>query len=57
MQARGVYFHRDGLLQTAPAPRFDGRVVVPGAIPVRGQDTEAVMAALLGCDSTSAWLS
>ncbi|CAD5109394.1 CaiB/BaiF CoA transferase family protein [Zestomonas carbonaria] len=54
---RGVYFQRDGLLQAAPAPRFDGRVVTPGAIPVRGSDTEAVMAALVSDNPAAAWRS
>ncbi|MCY1265838.1 Acetyl-CoA:oxalate CoA-transferase [compost metagenome] len=54
---RNVYFQRDGLLQAAPAPRFDGQVREPGAIPQRGADTEAVMAALQGGDLGAAWRS
>ncbi|TDF80749.1 CaiB/BaiF CoA-transferase family protein [Pseudomonas sp. H9] len=55
MVERGVYFEHDGLLQTAPAPRFDGQRVVPGPVPRRGQDTEAVLAALDRGDLTAVW--
>jgi alpha-methylacyl-CoA racemase len=41
-----VYFERDEMLQAHPAPRFDGRVVVPGTIPTRGEHTEQVIAAI-----------
>ncbi|MCY1361564.1 hypothetical protein D9M69_482340 [compost metagenome] len=46
MVERDVYFERDGMLQAHPAPRFDGQVMTPGAIPPRGIHTEQVMAAL-----------
>ncbi|MCY1457677.1 hypothetical protein D9M71_749920 [compost metagenome] len=55
MAERGVYFERDGLLQTAPAPRFDGRVAEPGPVPTRGQHTDDVMAALGRGDLAGAW--
>lgn len=57
MVERGIYFQRDGLLQASPAPRFDGNVVVPGAIPLRGADTDEVMSALQGTEPTLAWHS
>jgi alpha-methylacyl-CoA racemase len=57
LSERAVYFERDGLLQAAPAPRFDGQVVAPGPIPARGQDTDAVMAALQGDNAGAAWHS
>jgi alpha-methylacyl-CoA racemase len=57
LSERAVYFERDGLLQAAPAPRFDGHVVEPGPIPARGQHTEAVMTALQGGDARAAWQS
>lgn len=55
MVEREVYFQRDGVLQAAPAPRFDGKVVQPGAIPQRGADTETVMAALASGEPALAW--
>ncbi|MDH4610456.1 CaiB/BaiF CoA-transferase family protein [Pseudomonas sp. BN102] len=57
LEERGVYFQRDGVLQASPAPRFDGKVAVPGPIPVRGSDTDAVMAALQGGNPADAWRS
>ncbi|KJK13508.1 CoA-transferase [Burkholderiaceae bacterium 16] len=53
--ARGNYFERDGYLQAMPAPRFDGEPATPGAIPRRGQHTQAVLAALEG-GAGSPWL-
>ncbi|MNO05942.1 hypothetical protein D3C81_2275210 [compost metagenome] len=55
MVERGVYFERDGLLQANPAPRFDGQVVTPGAIPSRGAHTEHVLAALDNNDLAAVW--
>ncbi|MNN89813.1 hypothetical protein D3C81_2076810 [compost metagenome] len=46
MVHRDVYFERDEMLQAHPAPRFDGRVVVPGTIPTRGEHTEQVIDAI-----------
>src|SRR6056297_4168635 len=46
MAARGVWSERDGILQPAPAPRFDGGRTQPGDIPERGQHTDAILAAL-----------
>jgi alpha-methylacyl-CoA racemase len=46
MAARDIYFERDGLLQTRPAPRFDGQAVTPRALPRRGAHTEAIVSAL-----------
>lgn len=55
MAARGVYFERDGLRQAAPAPRFDGQLVDPRPVPLRGEHSEAVMTALQGNDPGAAW--
>jgi len=55
MAERGVYFERDGLLQTAPAPRFDDQVKTPGPVPSRGEHTRSVMAALARGDLAGAW--
>ncbi len=44
MVERSVYSRIDGVLQANPAPRFSvTRAATPGAIPVRGQDSEAVL--------------
>ncbi|QEY62970.1 CoA transferase [Metapseudomonas lalkuanensis] len=41
---RGVYSRIDGVLQANPAPRFSvTQPATPAAIPVRGQDSEAVL--------------
>ena len=45
MVHRDVFFERDEMLQAHPAPRFDGRVVVPGTIPSRGEHTAQIIAA------------
>ncbi|MNZ61914.1 E-cinnamoyl-CoA:R-phenyllactate CoA transferase [compost metagenome] len=52
MVERGVYFERDGMLQASPAPRFDGKVVTPGAVPTRGEHTAEVMG---GLENGSPW--
>lgn len=57
MVERGVYFERDGMLQASPAPRFDGRVATPGAIPTRGAHTAQVLAGLDGDDLAAVWRS
>jgi alpha-methylacyl-CoA racemase len=53
--ARGIYFERDGILQTRPAPRFDNQVPTPGAVPHCGQHTDAVLAALRSADPATVW--
>ena len=55
MVERNVYFERDGLLQAHPAPRFDGQVVTPGAIPTRGAHTDQVLSAIETRDLTGLW--
>ena len=57
MVERGVYFERDGLLQTSPAPRFDGRLEVPGSIPAHGEHTAGIMTALDAGDLAAVWKS
>ncbi|KJK21355.1 CoA-transferase [Burkholderiaceae bacterium 16] len=45
MQARGVYTRERGVLEANPAPRFSGTPAgAPGAIPRRGEHTDAVLA-------------
>jgi len=46
MQARDVYFERDGRLEARPAPRFDGKTLPVGDVPVQGQHTAEVAQAL-----------
>ena len=41
-KARGIW-HTDGALQSAPAPRFDGRALLPGLPPSRGQHTDEIL--------------
>lgn len=53
--ARETYFERDGFLQPAPAPRFDGRKASPGPIPRPGEHTQAVVDRLRAGDSDAAW--
>jgi alpha-methylacyl-CoA racemase len=53
--ARDIYFERDGLLQSRPAPRFDGQVVTPRAVPRRGEHSEQILEALQGAVPASVW--
>ncbi len=46
IRARHVYFERDGRLEPAPAPRFDGRVATPGCVPRQDQHGDAIRQAL-----------
>jgi len=55
MAERGIYFERDGLLQSRPAPRFDGQAVTPRPLPQRGEHTQAVLAALEGAQAAGVW--
>lgn len=54
--ARGTYFERDGSLQAAPAPRFDGQVARPGPIPRLGQHSEEILERLRAGGGVAAWL-
>lgn len=46
-QARGTFIERDGVLQSAPAPRFSATPPEAGAVPARkGQDNDAILGAL-----------
>ncbi|MCW8279092.1 CoA transferase [Pseudomonas sp. PCH199] len=56
-KARGTWFERDGLLQTAVAPRFNGEVVTPGEIPSPGEHTEQIMGMLNAPSKGSVWRS
>jgi acetyl-CoA hydrolase len=43
MVARGIYSTPNGMLAANPAPRFSRTPTMAGAVPERGQDTEAVL--------------
>lgn len=43
MATRAVWSEAQGVLQPAPAPRFDGKTPIPASIPNRGADTEAIL--------------
>lgn len=55
MQARGVYTEHRGVLQAAPAPRFDGAAYVPGDTCPAGAHTQAVMDSLGQGGSQAVW--
>ncbi len=46
---------RDAVLQTAPAPRFDGAAYAPGVMAADGEHTEAVMAHIGAADASTVW--
>ncbi len=48
MRARGVYTERDGVLQAAPAPRFDGAAYASGDLCASGAHTQEVLERLQG---------
>ncbi|MBS0509104.1 MAG: CoA transferase [Proteobacteria bacterium] len=52
MLARGVYGEQGGVLQAAPAPRFDGAAYAPGEICASGAHTQEVLA---GLKTAGAW--
>jgi alpha-methylacyl-CoA racemase len=52
LRARGVYGEQGGVLQAAPAPRFDGAAYAPGEICASGAHTRAV---LEGLNADGAW--
>ena len=55
--ARATYFERDGCLQAAPAPRFDGACAQPGAVPRAGQHTQAILDLLTSQGPAAVWLA
>lgn len=55
MQARGVYHEQGGVLQAAPAPRFDGQAYDTPAMCAAGAHTEAVLAQVTAGDGSAAW--
>ena len=55
MQSRGVYGEQDGVLQAAPAPRFDGAAYGTNAMCAAGAHTEAVLAAVQAGDARGVW--
>lgn len=56
MQARGVYSQQGGVLQAAPAPRFDGQAYPVQERCLLGQDTEEITQSVL-VEGQSAWRS
>ena len=57
MQARGVYTTQGGVLQAAPAPRFNGVSYPAGDMCAVGAHTEAVLAAVGAGKADAAWSS
>ena len=55
--ARGVYLETEGVLQTAPAPRFDGQACTPGAMANPGQHTVDVLDRIAAGEAASIWRS
>lgn len=55
MQARGVYHEQGGVLQAAPAPRFDGQAYDTPEMCAAGAHTEAVQALVAAGDASAAW--
>ena len=55
MRARGVYGEQGGVLQAAPAPRFDGMAYAPGEICASGAHTQAVTDCLKTIGITAVW--
>ena len=54
-RARGLYLEAGGVLQTAPAPRFDGAAYAPGPMARPGEHTEAVLGAARSGRAASVW--
>jgi alpha-methylacyl-CoA racemase len=54
-RARGIYLEPEGVLQAAPAPRFDGTPYAPGTMGASGADTDEVHALLDSTDPTRVW--
>ena len=55
MRARGVYTEHQGVLQAAPAPRFDGAAYAPGDACAQGAHTQAVMDGLSQAGAQAVW--
>lgn len=55
MLARGVYAERQGVLQAAPAPRFDGVAYAPGDACSPGAHTQEVMERLAQSGARAVW--
>ena len=55
MRARGVYTKHQGVLQAAPAPRFDGAAYAPGEACQPGAHTQAVMESLGQAGAQAVW--
>jgi alpha-methylacyl-CoA racemase len=55
MQARGVYHEQGGVLQAAPAPRFDGQAYDTPEMCAAGAHTEVVLAQVSAGDASAAW--
>lgn len=55
MQARGVYNEQGGMLQAAPAPRFDGKAYGTPEACVAGAHTQQVLAEVAKGDASAVW--
>ncbi|MPM97549.1 hypothetical protein SDC9_144723 [bioreactor metagenome] len=55
MQARGVYNEQGGVLQAAPAPRFDGKAYDTPEACVAGAHTQQVLAEVAKGDASAVW--
>ncbi len=53
--ARQVYLEQEGVLQAAPAPRFDGHAYAPGEMAANGEHTDDIMARLNAGDASRVW--
>lgn len=54
-QARGIYLEQDGMLQAAPAPRFDGAAYAPGKQSCNGEHTQEVLQTLANKGNAAVW--
>jgi len=55
--ARQVYLQPEGVLQTAPAPRFGSQAYAPGAMAGSGEHTAAVLGRVDAGEAASVWRS
>ncbi|PJI99687.1 alpha-methylacyl-CoA racemase [Acidovorax sp. 69] len=55
MRARGVYSEHQGVLQAAPAPRFDGAAYAPADACLPGAHTQAIMQGLEQAGAQAVW--
>ncbi len=53
--ARGIYLNTEGVLQTAPAPRFGAQAYTPGAMAQPGQHTGEVFERVAAGEADKVW--